>query len=69
MLVLTRKPQQNVFIGNDIEVRVLSVNRNQVRLGFSAPREIDIFREECCSKLRNKKHSTENEVTIVLDEQ
>jgi carbon storage regulator len=46
MLVLTRKLGESIHIGNDIRVTVLSVHGHQVRLGFSAPDEVRIVREE-----------------------
>ena len=46
MLVLTRKSNQSIMIGDDIEVSVLSVMGEKVRIGISAPREIPVFREE-----------------------
>jgi carbon storage regulator len=46
MLVLTRKLEESVMIGTDIEVRVLGVHGDQVRLGFSAPRSVSVFRKE-----------------------
>ena len=46
MLVLSRKLDECVQIGDDISVKVLSVNRQQVRLGIEAPREVQIDRAE-----------------------
>lgn len=46
MLVLTRTVEESVMIGTDIEVRVLGVHGDQVRLGFSAPRSVSVFRKE-----------------------
>ncbi len=46
MLVLTRKPNQAVRIGTDVEVRVLEVSDGQVRLGITAPRWVPVHREE-----------------------
>lgn len=46
MLVLSRNIQQAIQIGDDICIRVLSVNRNQIRLGISAPEDVLILREE-----------------------
>jgi carbon storage regulator len=46
MLVLTRKPGQSIIIGDGIEVQVLSVAGEKVRLGITAPRDVDIFRDE-----------------------
>jgi carbon storage regulator len=46
MLVLTRKAQQSIMIGDDIEVSVLSIIGDKVRIGIQAPRDIPVFREE-----------------------
>jgi carbon storage regulator len=46
MLVLTRKSNQSIMIGDDIEVSVLSIMGEKVRIGIQAPREIPVFRRE-----------------------
>jgi carbon storage regulator len=46
MLILTRKSDESVVIANNIEVKILSVRGDQVSLGFSAPREVSIYRKE-----------------------
>ena len=46
MLVLTRKTNQSIMIGDDIEVTVLAVARDKIRLGITAPREIPVYRRE-----------------------
>jgi carbon storage regulator len=46
MLVLTRKPNQSIMIGDDIEVSVLSVVGEKVRIGIHAPQDIPVFRTE-----------------------
>lgn len=46
MLVLTRKANQSVMIGDDVEITVLAVMGDKVRLGIQAPREIPVFRDE-----------------------
>lgn len=46
MLILTRKLQEAIKIGNDIELTVLSIDGEQVKLGISAPKNIDIHRKE-----------------------
>ncbi len=46
MLVLTRKSEQSVIIGNNIEVKVLAVRGDQVSIGFTAPDTVSIYRKE-----------------------
>lgn len=46
MLVLTRKANQSIMIGDSIEISVLSVFGEKVRLGIDAPREVPVFRTE-----------------------
>jgi carbon storage regulator len=46
MLVLTRKLRQSIMIGHDVEVSVLAVSGDKVRLGISAPRSVPVFRKE-----------------------
>ncbi len=46
MLVLTRKTNQSIMIGDDVEVTVLAVSRDKIRLGITAPREVPVYRKE-----------------------
>jgi carbon storage regulator len=46
LLVLTRKPNQAIVIADNIRIVVLSVNRDQVRIGVDAPSELSVHREE-----------------------
>ena len=46
MLGLTRKTNQSIVIGDDIEITVLSVSGDKVRIGIEAPRDIAVFRRE-----------------------
>ncbi|HMD01947.1 MAG TPA: carbon storage regulator CsrA [Candidatus Baltobacteraceae bacterium] len=46
MLVLTRKPNQAIVIGDDVRIVIVSVDRDQVRLGIEAPREVTVHRAE-----------------------
>lgn len=51
MLVLTRKPGQSILIGNGIQVKVLSVAGEKVRLGITADKDIPIYRDEVYERL------------------
>ena len=46
MLVLTRKSNQSIMIGDDIEVSVLAIMGEKVRIGIEAPRSVPVFRKE-----------------------
>lgn len=46
MLVFSRKKDEAITIGSEIEIKVISVGRDSVKLGISAPREIPIHRKE-----------------------
>ncbi len=46
MLVLTRKSNQSIMIGDEIEVSVLAIMGEKVRIGIQAPRDVPVFRKE-----------------------
>jgi carbon storage regulator len=46
MLVLTRKSNQSIMIGDEIEISVLSIMGEKVRIGIDAPRSVPVFRKE-----------------------
>jgi carbon storage regulator len=54
MLVLSRQRDQSVMIADDIEVRVVDVRGDKVRLGFNAPRDIPVHRKEVYDAIRRE---------------
>ncbi|MCA0984675.1 carbon storage regulator CsrA [Halobacillus yeomjeoni] len=46
MLILNRKKDESIRIGDDIEIKVISVEGNQVRIGIDAPSDMEIHRQE-----------------------
>jgi len=46
MLVLSRKAEESMYIGDDIKITVLDIRGGQVRIGITAPQEVKIHREE-----------------------
>lgn len=54
MLILTRRINERLIIANDIEVIVLGIKGNQVRLGINAPDEIPVHREEIQQKIERE---------------
>jgi len=74
MLVLTRKPNQSIMIGDDIEVSVLSVVGDKVRIGIHAPQDIPVFRTEIYVEIQRERgdgtrpgHAAGTEVDDALD--
>jgi carbon storage regulator len=58
MLILTRKVNETVMIGNDVTITVLSVNGSQVRIGVSAPKNVAVHREEIYDRIKREQPSS-----------
>ncbi|KQN54583.1 carbon storage regulator CsrA [Pseudomonas sp. Leaf48] len=52
MLILTRKAGESINIGNNITITVLSVSGKQVRIGTSAPKDVQVHREEITQRIQ-----------------
>ena len=61
MLILTRRIGETIIIGNDVNVTVLGVNGNQVRLGINAPKDTPVHREEIYNKIQNEKNTEQDQ--------
>jgi carbon storage regulator len=57
MLVLTRRSSQSIMIGKDVVITILEVRGDQVRIGVSAPRDVDVHREEVYQELQQANRS------------
>lgn len=57
MLALSRKTNESIMLGNDIEITILEVKGDQVKVGIKAPKSVPIFRKEIYSQIEeeNKK--------------
>ena len=55
MLVLSRKPQESIWIGDNIEIVVSSIQGNRVRLGIRAPKSVPIVRDEVAAEKTTRK--------------
>ena len=54
MLILSRRINESIKIGDDITIKVLKVHGNQVSFGVTAPKHIDVHREEIYFKIQNE---------------
>ena len=62
MLVLTRRTRQSIMIGDEIELSVLSVSGEKVRIGIDAPSEVPVFRKEVYLRIAGERADSNGEV-------
>ena len=69
MLILTRKKNEAIMIGENVEIKVLEVKDGQVRVGIDAPREISIFRKEVYDAIQeeNRRAATAGPLDMLDD--
>lgn len=60
MLILTRKLGESIIIGEKVQLSVVEINKNNIKIGINAPKDITIYREEVFKKIKeeNKRSST-----------
>ena len=63
MLALSRKQGESIMIGNDIEITVLEVKGDQIKLGISAPKSIPVYRKEIYTQIE----AANKEIVNTLD--
>jgi carbon storage regulator len=68
MLVLTRKPHESIMIADEIEISVLSITREKVRLGIEAPRDIPVFRREVYLEIQQESRAPGAAARAEVDE-
>jgi carbon storage regulator len=54
MLILTRRTNETLMIGDDVKITVLNVKGNQVRIGIDAPNDIAVHREEIYQRIQDE---------------
>ncbi len=57
MLILTRRVGETFCIGDDVQVTVLGIVRNQVRIGVNAPKEVPVHREEIYERIKQERET------------
>ncbi|MEY8752149.1 carbon storage regulator CsrA [Alkalicoccobacillus gibsonii] len=64
MLVLTRKKNEHIQIGEDISISILAIEGEQVKLGINAPRHIDIHRKEIYLAIQQENAEAVNHLSL-----
>ena len=65
MLALARKINQSIMIGNDIEITLLEIKGDQVKIGINAPKSVPIYRKEIYVQIQDEnKKASEGEVDV-----
>ena len=58
MLALSRKQDESIMIGSDIEITVLEVKGEQIKIGISAPKSVPVYRKEIYSQIQEANRET-----------
>ncbi|GAF14034.1 carbon storage regulator [Bacillus sp. JCM 19046] len=66
MLVLSRKLKESICIGEDIEITILAVEGDQVKIGISAPKSIEVHRKEVFDLIQQENENAAKPVSIDL---
>ena len=65
MLALARKINQSIMIGSDIEITVLEIKGDQVKIGINAPKSVPIYRKEIYMQIQDEnKKASEGEIDV-----
>ncbi len=67
MLALTRKIKQSIIIGDQIEITIVEIKGDQVRLGIKAPKAISIYRKEIYEEIQAENKAAANSAKLSLD--
>ncbi len=71
MLILTRRPGESLYVGDDIRITVLSIQGKQVKIGISLPKDMVVYREEVYRRVMEENRlalATSNEDLLVAAE-
>ncbi len=67
MLVLTRKIGQSIKIGDNIEVKIVAIDGDQVKIGIVAPKEVEIYRNEIYESIQKENNIAANTPIDILN--
>lgn len=65
MLALARKINQSIIIGNDVEITLLEIKGDQVKIGINAPKSVPVYRKEIYKQIQDEnKKASEGEIDV-----
>ncbi len=67
MLVLSRKLNQSIMIGDDVRVVVVGIDRDQVKLGIEAPRDVPVHRTEIYEEIHGAHTTVPQALSLAVD--
>ncbi|KSU83102.1 carbon storage regulator CsrA [Fictibacillus enclensis] len=68
MLVLTRRTDEAIKIGDDIEITILGIEGDQVKLGINAPKQVEIHRKEIYLSIKQENNDAANPSLNIMDQ-
>lgn len=63
MLVLARKQEESIMLGKDIEIKILSIEEDRVKIGISAPKDVEIYRKEVYLEIQEENKAARLQTT------
>jgi carbon storage regulator len=55
MLVLSRHREESIMVGDDVEIKVVRIRRNEIQLGITAPKSVPVYRKEVFERISEEK--------------
>jgi carbon storage regulator len=65
MLILSRKVDEKVIIGDDIKISIIEIRGDQVRIGIDAPKKIKVFRQEVYDAIKAENKAASKSATVI----
>jgi carbon storage regulator len=64
MLVLSRRKDESIMVGDDVEIMIVAIRRNEIRLGINAPKFIPVHRKEVYGRILRERNARNNERSL-----